>query len=678
MRFLLTFLLLLGEAFGLAVAPGWAGLTLKVQAGFGGYYRPHTLVPIAVTVQNTGDTLRGEFHVTASDDRALPYHYRFPATLAGGAHQLRFLYVTPENFSPQLTVEFVSNGQQIAAATDSHCQELYETDRLLAVVGGTGGSFNYLNSQAIDTGVYPVPRPWDISRDQQNYNRPYNGYRGPMPQTMMAPQGKGNVRLVYTDHTLLPDNPEGYGSVSMLALMSDMTENMLSADAQQAIPAWVSAGGHLLVAGGGVPSRLAAPFFSHLLPATGTTTSLKNVGTALTGDYGAGHVTRLSFDPDAARTVDWKSAGSFFGKLTALDPGMPLMLTLRDAINQTTMVRNLHPPSLTLIVIFLLIYLLLLVPVNYFWLKKIDKREMAWLTTPAIVLVFTVGAYGIGYMTKGHQLVLNMVSLVEAAAGQTTAETTDELLIFSPARASYHLSLGDSGLLLREAAAEQNPNGMPRNNEPNLAPLELTTTDEKIEVEHVAVNMWDFRQFVTSHRLDLGKGITANFTFSPGQMGVAPQRTGTITNNTPYNFPAAKLFRDGALVADCSLGRDQTINLASSLAVAPKPSWSPEKQSTCQTLLQSISGQISNTRLSHGLVLVAFTDETLCPVRLADHSPTSQLTALVVYLGGQAPPYIKQDEVPAPKPFIGMSPNIQFGRPMPVPPPPAPPVVQRR
>ena len=230
------------------------------------------------------------------------------------------------------------------------------------------------------------------------------------------------------------------------------------------MPQWVATGGHLLIAGGGIAARLQSPFFTRLLPlqhgqpvADADISTSPNGGQAVTGHLGAGHVTALNYDPDMEPTGS--AVTKFYAKLLTLEPSTPASVLLHQNIDTAIMVRNLQPPNLLLIIIYLLVYLVTLVPVNYFVLKKIDKREMAWITTPIIVLIFTLGAYGIGYATKGHRLVLNQISVVETNGAQHAAEAVSELLIFSPSRTSYDLDLGDNGLFAGEIDRDENNNG---------------------------------------------------------------------------------------------------------------------------------------------------------------------------------------------------------------------------
>ncbi len=98
-------------------------------------------------------------------------------------------------------------------------------------------------------------------------------------------------------------------------------------------------------------------------------------------------------------------------------------------------------PSIWLVVGFLVAYIIVLVPLNYYLLNRLDRRELAWVTTPAIVLLFSFGAYGLGYGMRGGAVLLNRIGIIEAGAGATVGRGTAYAAIFSPSRTGYDLAM---------------------------------------------------------------------------------------------------------------------------------------------------------------------------------------------------------------------------------------------
>lgn len=618
MRYMFLLTALIGLLGGLAIAPARASLTLHVTVGFDGYYRPNTLVPIMVEIDNTGDTLRGgEFRVFCDDETVLADQYRFPLNIPRNARQRHFLYVIPTHFARMMRVEYWLQGHATAMATFNRCQEVYEQERLLVVVGGSGSSLGLVGGQSMTMAATPPARPWDYAGTVSYRQRYYGGSPG---------STNGTLRIAHVGQTTLPDNPEAYGSIGTLALMSDVTENTLPFDAQQAIPLWLVNGGHLLVAGGGVRARLDAPFFTGLTFRHGTLArsmkalTLTGVGSASIARFGAGWLSALSFDPDTITLSNTRQATQFFIRLLAREPETPLANVLWDTLKQAVTVRHLKPPNLTLIVVYLLVYLVLLVPVNYFVLRKLDRRELAWVTTPAIVVLFTVGAYGIGYLTKGHRLVMNMVSLVETTAGQSAAEAVSQVLIFSPARTTYRMALGEGSLVARETMRQESYN----RNQDTAVHLPICQAQGELTVDRVTVNMWDFRQFTTVHRVKMGKGITADLTD-------ALPITGTVTNNTPYHFTKCLLYCNGSSVAEFALAPNQTLRVQQARATLT-PQWDENAASIYADFMENFPALLGNGKLSRGLVLLGFTDRMHLPLRLDQTAPTSSMQMVMVHL----------------------------------------------
>ena len=66
------------------------------------------------------------------------------------------------------------------------------------------------------------------------------------------------------------------------------------------------------------------------------------------------------------------------------------------------------------VALFILFYILLVGPIDYFVLKRLFKRlELTWITFPLIVIVVSVVAYLAAYYSKGDDLRVNKVDLVQ-------------------------------------------------------------------------------------------------------------------------------------------------------------------------------------------------------------------------------------------------------------------------
>ncbi|MFO0843181.1 MAG: hypothetical protein U0797_12425 [Gemmataceae bacterium] len=95
------------------------------------------------------------------------------------------------------------------------------------------------------------------------------------------------------------------------------------------------------------------------------------------------------------------------------------------------------------VALFLLGYILLVGPLDYFILKKLFKRlELTWVTFPLMVLAVSVAAYCTAYAVKGDDLRFNKIDLVDVDQhGPGQVYGTSWVTLFSPRVASYTLGL---------------------------------------------------------------------------------------------------------------------------------------------------------------------------------------------------------------------------------------------
>src|SRR5450759_1802051 len=91
--------------------------------------------------------------------------------------------------------------------------------------------------------------------------------------------------------------------------------------------------------------------------------------------------------------------------------------------------------------------------------RRLGRRELAWLTTPALIGVFAVAAYVFGASLRGTDILVNEVALVRGAPGTDAGQGQVYLGVFSPGRGTYQLEIPGGALLT--APMSQEMGGMP-------------------------------------------------------------------------------------------------------------------------------------------------------------------------------------------------------------------------
>lgn len=181
------------------------------------------------------------------------------------------------------------------------------------------------------------------------------------------------------------------------------------------------------------------------------------------GAYGFGRVTLVGIDVDQKPFSDWANRAMFWVKAidihrqtgevsasTRVTMGgggrsmyqsgvSDLLSQLRVALEQFPGIR-LIPFGWVAFCIFL--YILLIGPGDYFFLKKVVKRmELTWVTFPLIVVSVSLLAYFAAYMVKGRELRVNKVDVVDVDQVAGVERGISVANLFSPQNRDYDIAI---------------------------------------------------------------------------------------------------------------------------------------------------------------------------------------------------------------------------------------------
>jgi len=366
-------------------------------------------------------------------------------------------------------------------------------------------------------------------------------------------------------------------------VFADVDTGRLAVEQQQAIADWVLSGGHLIVSGG--PNyRLTTAGLADLLPIAidGTTSvddltplarfagrpadELREPDVILTtgtprpgarvlvsigetpllvrGVHGAGLVDYLAADPGLAPFRRWTGRTALWDALVFTPRQSPSWAAgVQDWAMADRAVRQspgFALPSALEIVGMLVVYILVIGPLNYLILRLIGRRELAWLTIPLIVVSFTLVAYATGFSLRGTQITLNRLSIVQVWPGSDRARVDGLVGVLSPRRSSYRLSAGP-GLTLRPLPAADDGGA--------FNPAQATITIEETDVfaaRDVLVDASLIAGFAAGGYVDGAPALSgsAELVYAEG----AGQRVrGTITNTTGLTLSGAVVLVSGGV-----------------------------------------------------------------------------------------------------------------------------------
>jgi hypothetical protein len=315
----------------------------------------------------------------------------------------------------------------------------------------------------------------------------------------LKPMPDNNVRFSrFASAQAFPTNAV-YLSGLQAVVIDDFDTNSLSEAQMRALRDFVGLGGSLVVAAGSAWRRTLLPLsdrdFGPFKPVASDQASIRSLGdlvnrpsdllvpvvsgtvtrgTVLVGDakplivegvYGAGRIVELLFDPlaEPLSTADGGLASLAWtvamdralltqavpvagGKLGApvTGPGVPAVPGGAASGDELFSILNNTPagtvPPVGLIGGLLVLYILLAGPVNYAALKGMRRRELMWVTVPAVAIAFTTTAYLAGLGQRGVAFLDSEIQVVRLAP-DGAAQVEAYHGIFTPRRGDFTVAL---------------------------------------------------------------------------------------------------------------------------------------------------------------------------------------------------------------------------------------------
>jgi hypothetical protein len=281
------------------------------------------------------------------------------------------------------------------------------------------------------------------------------------------------------------------------------------------------------------------------------------------GPCGLGRVMLVAFDLDGEKFGKWESQAVFWKKLQAEVAPRPVGRGERRELGEE-MQRAVETfgevpvTSFGWVALFLLFYIVLVGPLDYFVLKKVFKRlEMTWVTFPLMVLVVSVAAYLAAYWLKGDDLWINKVDLVEVDLhGPPRVYGSTWFALFNPRSQGCTVGLAPAspgwsappaaGEANREAAVMLAPLEAPQRTvpgSPGLFRRPYEYAADATGLRGVPVPVWATRTFAASWRAPASAvpPVEADVRLSRDGNALA----GTIVNHLPVELQGVGLFYRG-------------------------------------------------------------------------------------------------------------------------------------
>jgi hypothetical protein len=445
---LILFLLIVNLAPPALAQQKGVGLDFVVSAGFDGYAKSNAWMPVRISATNDGPDIEGEIRLqTIYPGEMYARHLSLPSQ----SQKETTIFIPSRN--NQFIFEFISDDQTLYQS--EHSPRLIPADDFL--VGVVASDPNLLN------------------------------FLAGLQTTKGEPLSVAHLSLVD-----LPEEPQGLSALDVL-IFNDVDTSSLAPGQQAALADWVVGGGHLIV-GGGPNGPATASGLLAVLPVAGLTSktlsalpalaSYTNEGVPGQGPYlaaipesangnvyitqegdpllvtkavGEGRVTYFALDFGLAPMNGWAGNQTFWERnLAPIEARIPFYATYESMQSINNTLANISVaalPSPASLMAYLCTYLIVLVPLNYVVLKQMKRRELAWITIPVLIILFSLAGYIAGFRSRGVQALLRQVSVVQQTNGHgdnvigTPARVDTFLGLYSPDRQRYTLKFQDDFLV---------------------------------------------------------------------------------------------------------------------------------------------------------------------------------------------------------------------------------------
>ena len=170
----------------------------------------------------------------------------------------------------------------------------------------------------------------------------------------------------------------------------------------------------------------------------------------VTAQRGRGRVTVLTFSPEREPVRSWRELPTFWARLVEV-PGS--WYASKDLYSQGgwstdgvfgAMIdtRQVHKLPVGWLLLLLIVYLVVIGPLDQFWLKRIGRPMLTWITFPCYVVLFSLVIYFIGYKLRAGESEWNELHVVDVLLNGARAELRGHSYssIYSPANQRYTLA----------------------------------------------------------------------------------------------------------------------------------------------------------------------------------------------------------------------------------------------
>ncbi len=509
---------------------GESSIDFQVEPAFEGNFKYGEWLPLWVTIENQGAAVEGTVQATMNTSGGA-VSFASQTSLPTGSRKQFPLYILPNNYSREIVVQLLSSEEEVLAESTITVAPNQNNYFLVGIIAPERGPISLLT-------------------------------------TLQNENSSRKVIMFGLDIEEIPEFSVALDSLDVLVL-NDTDTSQLSPQQNTAIQEWVQNGGQLIIGGGpgaektisGLSSTLAPLSINNVmeidslesLESYTESTPIRVLGPFLVNDasyqegssvlqqeettliqkwpLGNGQIFFVSLDLAGSPFDAWAGTVSFWENIFSSSPMYPMWYPADMSLRQLRMNNMYYPltnqpsldlPSIRGIGILLLIYIILVGPVNYLILRGVKKLHLAWVTIPILTVLFTGGAFGTAFLMRGNDILVNSISLIDLYP-DGSASLDSYVGVFSPSQETYTLEIEGSPFLSLSNGNYYDP-WLSSSAAPTSAQTRMIQGHPS-KVTGLSVDQWSMQSFgIESITTQLGK-IESNLILDQNKL------TGTIINN---------------------------------------------------------------------------------------------------------------------------------------------------
>ncbi len=170
----------------------------------------------------------------------------------------------------------------------------------------------------------------------------------------------------------------------------------------------------------------------------------------VTSPRGRGRLTALMFSPEREPMRSWKNLETFWARLadvpgvwyTGGDVNLQGSWSSDGIFGAMIDTRQVHRLPTFWLLLLLAGYLVVIGPLDQYWLKRIGKPMLTWITFPCYVVLFSLVIYLIGYKLRAGESEWNELHVVDVLPTEQGAELRGHTYsaVYSPSNQRYPLA----------------------------------------------------------------------------------------------------------------------------------------------------------------------------------------------------------------------------------------------